>query len=458
MAVLAAAVFSLVDFSSLCKSRIEKAASEALGMEVRIGGRVGIILTSDLRVSLGDLRIQNRGADIASAKGAAVAVALAPLLDRKITVTRIALDRPAITVKKGRDGRFNFEPGQKRAGALPAAFPESIVLSGGTLAYEDEGSGEKIELAGFDLAVRGLRASGEGRAESWKDLAFTADFACPKVRVKQLLLSGVKVTCRGQNGRLVFDPLTLNLFGGKGSATVEADLSGPTARVALRASLAGFRIDSCLEALSRKGVVQGVMDFSANLSLSGNTARQVLKTASGEVSLRGENLRLLGKDLDRQVARFESSQNFNLFDASAFFLAGPLGLAATKGLDFATLLDESAGATVIAKFFSDWRVDHGMARAVDVALATHRNRIAFTGRINLVEERFEDVTLALIDEKGCARLKQRIRGPLNKPVVEKPNILFSLAGPALNLLKQAGELILGEKCDAFYRGSVAPPR
>ncbi|MHB8910625.1 MAG: hypothetical protein ACYDAA_17265 [Syntrophales bacterium] len=91
-------------------------------------------------------------------------------------------------------------------------------------------------------------------------------------------------------------------------------------------------------------------------------------------------------------------------------------------------------------------------------MATKLNRIALRGKINLVDERFDDVTMALIDARGCARVKQKIHGPLQKPVVEKPNVLVSFAGPALNLLKQARDLVTGGTCEPFYTGSVPAPK
>ena len=91
-------------------------------------------------------------------------------------------------------------------------------------------------------------------------------------------------------------------------------------------------------------------------------------------------------------------------------------------------------------------------------MATKQNRIALKGRINFVNERFDDVTIALIDARGCARVQQKIRGPFRKPVVEKPSVLMSLAGPALNLLKQARDLFTGGKCKVFYTGSVPAPK
>jgi hypothetical protein len=68
------------------------------------------------------------------------------------------------------------------------------------------------------------------------------------------------------------------------------------------------------------------------------------------------------------------------------------------------------------------------------------------------------VTLALIDAKGCAEVRQKIRGTFQHPVVEKPSRLTSLTRPALSLLKKGTDLFLGGRCEVFYVGSVVAPK
>jgi hypothetical protein len=70
------------------------------------------------------------------------------------------------------------------------------------------------------------------------------------------------------------------------------------------------------------------------------------------------------------------------------------------------------------------------------------------------------VVVALIDSNGCASVRQRIRGPFGKPVLEKPSVLASISGPLLNLLGRARDLIPGArgKCEVFYNGSVVAPK
>jgi len=439
------------------KPRLERAASEALGMEVHVGGRLGIAFFPDLRVRLDDLQVRNRGVDVASAKEAKLEIALLPLLRGEVRIVRIGLKRPRISIKRNRDGAFNFAKGQEARGTLPARVFDNISLSDGTFLYEDERSGEGFAVENFNLDVRSLRIAGGNSPELLKNLSLTAEFACREMRTKDLAFSDVKFTCQGQEGVFAFGPVTMRLFGGQGSGDIRADFSGPVPRYSLRSSLSKFRIEAYLKTFSSEKVAEGPMDFSANLSLVGSSVKEIKQSAYGEVSLRGENLTLYGNDLDREFARFESSQNFNLVDAGAFFFAGPIGLAVTKGYSFASIFRGSGGSSGIGKLFSDWQVERGTAQAKDVAMATKQNRIALKGSINFVNERFDDVTVALIDARGCVRVQQKIRGPFRNPVVEKPSVLMSLAGPALNLLKRGRDLFTGGKCEVFYTGSVPAP-
>jgi hypothetical protein len=49
-------------------------------------------------------------------------------------------------------------------------------------------------------------------------------------------------------------------------------------------------------------------------------------------------------------------------------------------------------------------------------------------------------------------------GPFGKPVVEKPGLLPSLAGPVTSIYTQVRRFFPGPPCEVFYAGSVAPPK
>ncbi len=303
-----------------------------------------------------------------------------------------------------------------------------------------------------------LQLSSRESPDRLKNLSFKAELACGKIRTKNVAASDLKFSAEGKNGVFDLKPVTMRVFGAQGSGSIQADFSDAVPRYHAGFSLPQFRIEEFLKTLAPEKVAEGAMDFSANLSMQGKTVNEMRQTMEGPISLRGKNLMLNGSDLDQEFSRFKSSQNFNLVDVGAFFFAGPVGLMVTKGYKFASIFQGSGGSSGIRTLVSDWGVERGVAQAQDVAMATNENRIALKGGLDFVKEQFNDVTIALIDAKGCAKVQQKIRGSFEKPVVEQPNILKSLAGPALGLLKRGRDILTGGECEVFYAGSVAPPK
>jgi AsmA protein len=389
-----------------------------------------------------------------------------PHYSLRTTLSNISIEEflKALSSKKVGQGSIDFSASLSMQGSSMAEIKQSVLgqffLHGEHLTFynANEELGNRLGVESLTMNVHNLRIAGGNDAELLKNISFTSELVCRDIKTMGFIVSDMRFTCNGKDGIYAFNPVTMHLSGGQGLGSIRIDLTDPVPRYSVRASLSEFRIEDYLKVLSSKKVGQGSMNFSANLSMRGNSAAEIKQSAQGEVTLQGENLTLYGYNLDLEFARFESSQNFNLVDAGAFFFAGPLGLAVTKGYTFASIFKGSGGSTGIGRLFSRWKVEHGIAQAKDVAMSTRQNRIALKGRINFVNEHFYDVTIALVDARGCARVKQKIHGPFRKPVVEKPSFLMSIAGPALNLFNEASDLFTGGKCDVFYIGSVPAPK
>ncbi|NOT32858.1 MAG: AsmA family protein [Candidatus Eisenbacteria bacterium] len=396
---------------------LESAGSRALGMPVRMAGRAGLTLLPSIALTARDAQVlDDAGAVVASVRRLRVGISLLPLLGGAVRVRRLDLVQPRIQIERSSDGRFNVAQLRQAAALLGALDRGTASISGGTVHFLDRRTGSSFEAT---------------------DIAFT-------------------LTPRG--GRFEVDPASMKLFGGEAKGSIRVDLSGARPAYEVRGALAGFRIEQFLGTLTSKPPAEGVMNLTASVSMHGEPDRSLLESLTGEISLRGENLELVGNDLDREIGRFESSQSFSLVDVGAVFLAGPIGLAVTKGYDLASLFRGSGGRSSIRTLVSDWKVERGVARATDVAMATSRNRIALTGGLDLANERFADVTIAVVDANGCARVRQAVHGTFAAPIVEKPHLLASISGPLLKLYRQTRALLPAGACDAFYSGSVAPPR
>lgn len=456
--VLAGGVlFVFLDINAY-KPRIEAAASGMTGMEVRVGGRLGIGFFPSVQVTLDDVHIRNRGTEVVTARQARIGVDFLPLLHKQVRIRKIALEHPSVSIEKARDGTFNFEKSAQASGMLPSQNLAKVSFSDGTFRYVDRQTGAGFEADDCSLDASRLQIAARQGPGIMKHLSLAAELACGTVRTKSRSASDLRFSVAGQNGVFDLKPLTLRAFAGQGSGSIRADFTGAVPQYQVRYSLSHFHIEEFLKSLSPQNVAEGPMDFSANLTMQGKTVKKMRQSMKGQISLRGKNLILKGHDLDREFARYESSQTFNLVDVGAFFFAGPVGLAVTKGYNFASILQGSGGRSVIRTLVSDWKIEHGVAQSQDVAMATNENRVALQGRLDFVNERFDDVSVALIDDKGCVRVQQSIHGAFKKPVVEQPSAIKSLTGPVARLLKQVGRFFPGGECEVFYAGSVASPQ
>ncbi len=456
--VLAAIALGLFLDASAYKPRFEAAASGMTGMEVKVGGALGIDFFPSALVTLNDVHIRNRGTDVVTARKARIKVDLLPLLRKEVRIRQIALEHPSLSIEKGRDGKFNFQKPEASRGRLPKLNLAKVSFSDGTFRYRDKRSGEGFEAAECRLDARRLQLSGRAGPGVMKNLSLAAEISCGQVRARNRTASDLKITVAGQRGIFDLKPLTLTAFGGQGSGSIRADFTRAVPQYQVRYALSQFRIEEFLKTLSPKNRAEGSMDFSADLSMQGETMGRLRQTMKGQISLRGKNLILDGHDLDQAFARYETSQNFNLVDVGAFFFAGPVGLAVTKGYNFASIFQGSGGRSSIRTVVSDWKVERGIAQSLDVAMATDENRVALQGGLDFVNQRFDHVTVALIDAEGCIRAQQTIHGDFKQPVIEKPSALRSLTGPVVQFLKQVGRLFPGGECEVFYAGSVAPPK
>lgn len=454
--VLAAAIATLF-LGRNAKPRVEAATSKALAMEVNFRGPMSIGVFPRLHVALADVHIRNRGAEVASAGEVDVGIALLPLLRKEIRIKRIALKRLRVALERDRDGKLNIHRSSQAKGTFTALRITRVSVSDAVVSYVNRESGKDLEARDCNLEVRRLRLSHEESSNLVKNLSFTAKLACGEIRTRDVTVSDVEASVDGKAAVFDLQPVTMHLLGGNGSGSVRADLSGSGPVYEVRYQLTQFRIEEFFKALSPKSVGEGSMDFSTKLSLRGKTTDALKRSVEGEASLHGENLRLEIGDLDKKFSRYESSQSFNLVDVGAFFFAGPLGVGITKGYDFARIFEGSGGSTTIRTLVSNWQVEHGVAHATDVAMATQENRVALKGDLNFIDGRFDEVTVALVDAEGCSRVQQKIRGPFLKPEVEEPSVLRALTGPTSKLLGQARDLF-GGHCDVFYAGSVTPPK
>ena len=441
--------------------QIEAAASTALGMDVRIKGKVGISLFPGFGLSLKDVNVRNRGLDVVTIEKMRIGLKLIPLARFEIKIIRVGLVKPVFSLLRSKNEMFNLEkPGRTLWEKLLAV--KKISISQGSLVYTDETSNEKIEVGDLDLSIRNLFSGGTDSSEPFKNISFTGDIRCKILKIYNVTLMNLVMRAAGEKGILDINPVSMNIFGGTGDGSIHVDLTGSSPYYRVIYTLNRVRVEELLQQYSLKKfprkTIEGPVNFSADLTAMGKSADEVKRSLNGNLSLNGENLMLYNIDIDALIMKYERSQNFNLVDVGAFLLAGPFGPALTKSYNFASLYEESQGGKgIIRKLVSDWKVKKGIAEALDVALASKKQRIAMKGGLNFINERFVDVTVAALDKRGCIVYSEKVHGSFHKPQIEKESIFTSIAGSLSNPLEDAWKFIQGKECTVFYSGSVAQP-
>ena len=449
------AVLALLD-PSAHKSRIEEAASRTLGMEVTVNGPMALRWRPTAYLVLRDVRARKAGADILAAKEAVVGLSLASLLGGRPQVRSVAMHDGTLAIVRDANGRFNFQKDPVPGQARPARDLPEVSFSQATITYSDPRFERRIEARGCQGEIGELHTSG-GERRMLAGLSFDGEAACANVRSGEMVLADVRMAVRAKDGVFDFQQIRTRLFDVQGSGRARADFTGAAAAYQVEYTLPQFPVEQLLKALALKPVATGRMDLTAKLAMQGRTTKELEQTVTGTVSLRGQGLMYHGGNLDERFERFESSQSLNLFDVGAMMLAGPAGLLVTKGYEFVSVAQGTPGKSEIRTLVSDWTVERGVARARDVAMATPANRVAIKGGIDFVNDRFQGMTIAVVDSKGCAKVQQQVKGTLHKPQVEKLSAIEALTAPAVQLLKKGAELIGGDSCEVFYAGTVPAP-
>ncbi len=344
------------------------------------------------------------------------------------------------TPVKAVKGTYNFEP-----------------LTIGALVYFDRKAGEKTELREINLAIRDLTLV-DISGVIIRNISFIGNLDCKELRKGDLKIDNVKGPIKLEKGVIYLTPLTMEIVGAKAEGDAIADKSEDDAVYKINLKVSKLDFAKLQESFGTKKLIGGKGDLVASLTMKEKGSRNLLSSMDGTFSLRGDNLVIYTMDLDKVLSSYETSQKFNLVDLGAFFIAGPLSAVALKGYRYGDVYYQTRGGPgVITRFISHWKIKGGVADATDCALATDHNRVALKGKLDLVNERYEDVIVALLDDKGCAKFTQGIKGPFRSPTVGAVSAIESLGGPISYLYRKAKRLLQGGKCEVFYNGAVQQP-
>ncbi len=352
IALVVGAVSLLLLNLQVFKPQIEAAASNALGMDVHIKGRLGIDLFPGFGISVKNVSVQKKGEDVVTAEKMRIGLRLIPLTRHEVLLSRIRLIKPVFSIVRYKNGRFNFEK-PERTLIERLLTVNKVSISAGRLVYTDESSGERIKVDDFDGTIRDFSYGRTEGAGPLRNISFAGDIKCKTLTINNLTLTNLAVRTVAGDGILDINPVSMQIFDGTGKGSVHVDTTGALPRYRVITTLNKFRIEKLIQAYSSgetfKKSMEGTVNFSADLTATGKSMEEVKRTLNGDVSLSGDDLMLNTMDVDALIPKYERSQNFNLVDVGAYFLVGPFGPVITKSYNFGSVYEESLGGKGIIK-------------------------------------------------------------------------------------------------------------
>jgi uncharacterized protein involved in outer membrane biogenesis len=193
-------VVLLFDINSY-KPRIETAASESTGLDVRINGEMGLSLFP-FSVSANEIHVASKGDEILFLENLKIGLELIPLLKKQLKINSCELVKPTVTIVKDAEGKYNFEITGKnlKAAVLGAASSlKELRLSQGALVYLDRKMGEKTELKEINLAIKDL-SIGDAAEHIIKSVSLTGSLGCKEILHKDFRIENLTAPVKAVKG------------------------------------------------------------------------------------------------------------------------------------------------------------------------------------------------------------------------------------------------------------------
>lgn len=248
-----------------------------------------------------------------------------------------------------------------------------------------------------------------------------------KLKAHGAVLEDIDVHILAKNGIITIDPMDLNLYQGSVASRLDLDVQKNNPRTKISIDAKGIQAGALLKDAMQKELIEGVLQTSIDISMTGETPEMIKQTLTGKGELLFTDGAVIGIDLANAVR-----------NVKARFGAGEQ-LAEKPRTDFAELK-------------IPFTIKKGLVDTDGAGLISPLIRVMVTGKTHLVKEwldfRVEPKFVATL--KGQGDTKQRsglmvpllITGSFSKPKI-RPDLKAMLGGglPDVEGLKQ----ILGTK-------------
>lgn len=290
----AGVLYALFDEAAIKRQLVEQVAAKT-GRQLTIGGELGLSVWPDVAVRVGQLGLSEADghSEFLKLASARIAVAVMPLLGKRLEARRIEIDGLTVSLVKHKDGSLNIDDltrGKPAPGAAPEASPgepaepleidvAGLELRNVRVNWRDEASGKTSEISDLDLSTGALSGNAGSKRFSVEKLKLATQGSVGGDHfVLALETPGVVLTAGEAKGETLTFTATLESAGKKVAAKIALqDLAGSLDVLAIR-NLA-FGLDG------KVGEAEFKADLTSPVSVNGKDKIVTLAKLAGSLAV-----------------------------------------------------------------------------------------------------------------------------------------------------------------------------
>ncbi len=457
------------------KPQIEKKVYEATGKELKINGNIGLSL-SPFGLSIKDIVVKNpkgfSNGDMLKLKRVAVSLQIVPLLNKQVKVNYIKLENMNILVEKSKKGLMNLALQQNKVkkeqpksskkekpGKLPMVNVNKILLSNVNIIYDDKQTKTKAKVSNLNITLNDIALNGD--KDILKALSLRGLMTISKIKYDKYDINNIKADFSFKDKIATVSPLKLTMFNSLINGKLIYNMNGKKPKIYLEDHIAKLDLKNISKVFikNKKISLDGYVKTDIKLSMLGQTPKDIKRSLTGTIYISGNNFGINGIDLNKVFKSLDDAKSINKKDIAGFLVAGPIGLALSKGISGGNMMAGfKGGTTAVKKLIVNVPIKNGILVLKDVAMKVGHSRVAFKGKIDLARERFIKVQAGVVGSNGCAKIAEDISGTFSKPKYSTKALTSGIvANTVTSLLGQFTKSVPVSKkssCKIFYNGSV----
>ena len=459
------------------KPQIEKKVYEATGKELKINGDIGLSLTP-FGISIKDIVVKNpkgfSSSDLLKLQKVAVSLQVMPLLSKQVKVNYVKLQDMNLLVEKSKKGLMNIainkkaakkeetknKPKEKESAKLPMVNVGKVLLSNINVTYIDHQTKSKAKVDNLNLTVNDIALNGD--KDILKALSLKGFLKIADVKYDKYLLKDISADFTFKDKIATISPLKLTVYNSQVLGKLVYNMNGKKPKIHIEDHIAKLDLKEVSKQFikNKKISLDGYVKTDIKLSMVGQTPKDIKRSLTGTLYVFGNNFGIKGVDLNKVFKSLDDAKSINKKDIAGFLVAGPLGVALSKGMSGGNMLSGlDGGTTAVKKLVINAPIKRGIVTLKDVAMKVGGTRVAVKGKIDLTRERFIKVQVGVVGGNGCAKIAEDISGTFSKPKYSTKALTSGVVANTVTSLfgqftKSSGSNTKKPKCKVFYNGSI----